>query len=86
VAPTDVSNEQYSAAQLTATAAHNSCSVPHGSDLATAEANLAAAQARGAAQNTTQTKSTPKGQTHGGTATANATTAGSLPSDPSKHT
>ena len=86
VAPTDLANTQYSAAHLTATAAHNPCSVPHGSDLVAAEANLQAAQARTAAQNTTQTTGTSKRQTPGGTATGTGTTAASLPPDPSKHT
>ncbi len=86
VAPTDLANKQYTAAHLTATAAQNPCSVPHGSDLATAIARLAAAQARAAAQNTTQTKRTSENPAAGGTATGTATTAGNLPSDPSKHT
>ena len=77
VAPSDLANTQYGAAQLTATAAGNSCSVPHGADLAAAEGRLAHAQAA--------TNGAAKTQTPGGTAAGAGTTAGSLPSDPSKH-
>ncbi len=80
VAPSDLSNTQYSAAQLTAKAAGNSCAVPHGADLAAVEAQLAQAQVRAQAQHG------PASQSPGGTAAGTGTTAGSLPSDPSKHT
>jgi cell division protein FtsI (penicillin-binding protein 3) len=86
VAPTDLTNKQYSAAQLTARAANNPCSVPHGSDLARAVANLAAAQAHAASRNSTQAGGTTKSHAPAGTAAGTGTTAGSLPPDPSKHT
>jgi membrane peptidoglycan carboxypeptidase len=80
VNPTDTTNKQYSAALATARASGNSCSVPHGADLARAQAAVQAqlAHAQAAA-------GTSPG--HGGsTATAGGSTAGSLPPDPSKHT
>ncbi len=86
VAANDLANTQYSAAHLTANAAHNSCSVPHGSDLVTAQANLAAAQARAAAQSPAQVGGATKSHAPGAAVAGTVTTAGNLPSDPSKHT
>ncbi len=98
VAPTDLPNTQYSAAQLTAKAAGNTCAVPHGSDLAAAQAQLAHAQTSTAGTSTAGTstnrapKSTSKPVTttttsgHAGVTAGAVATTGSLPPDPSKHT
>jgi len=94
VAPTDLANTQYSAAQLTAKAANanvnNPCAVPHGSDLAVAQANLAHVQMKPAAGSHAPSRTVSKTASDstaksGATAGAKATT-DSLPPDPSKHT
>jgi len=74
VGPTDLANAQYTAAHATATAAGNSCAVPHGSDLVAAVARLQANLAQQQAQNPN------KGAVAGGGSTTD-----SLPPDPSKH-
>ena len=90
VTPSDVNNTQYSAARAVATAAGNTCAVPHGSDLVAAQLRLQAQQA--AAQNQSsvaaQAGAGAGGATSGRTgSTAGAgTTTASLPPDPSKHT
>ena len=73
VQPTDLADTQYAAAQNTARAAGNTCVVPHGPALATAEAALAhrLAQQDGAGA---------------GSAAATGSTPDSLPPDQSKHT
>ncbi len=73
VSPTDLANKQFSAAQTTARAAGNSCSVPHGADLVAAQARLQGAV--GAAATATGPRQ--------GSATGQTTD--SLPPDPSKH-
>ena len=80
---TDGANKQFSAAQATATAAGNSCSVPHGADLVTAQARAAAeAEARRQAESHSQVQS----QSSTTTTVRTGSAAGSLPSDPSSHT
>jgi cell division protein FtsI (penicillin-binding protein 3) len=79
VNPTDPTNKQYSAALATARASRNSCAVPHGADLARAQAALQTQLAHAHA-------AAGAGTGHSGpTATAGASTAASLPPDPSKH-
>jgi cell division protein FtsI (penicillin-binding protein 3) len=73
VSPTDLSNTQYAAAQATAQHAGNSCVVPHGTALATAEASHAATQSSGTTGSGRQSPTT-------------GTTTDSLPPDPSAHT
>jgi cell division protein FtsI (penicillin-binding protein 3) len=79
VNPTDLADVQYNAAQAVAKTAGNKCTVPHGSDLAAA---VAALQARPAGLANGQASS----QAPGGSNAAGATSADSLPPDPSKHT
>jgi cell division protein FtsI (penicillin-binding protein 3) len=71
VSPSDVTNTQYNAAKATAQLAGTSCSVPHGSQLATAQARLQNVQVQ-----TPRTSQTAAG----------GSTTDSLPPDPSKHT
>lgn len=71
IGPTDLANKQFTSAQLTAQAAGNSCSVPHGAD-------LVAAQARAQAEAQQAAASAARGSGAG-------TTADSLPPDPSTH-
>jgi hypothetical protein len=80
ISATDQANTQFGAAQATATAAGNSCTVPHGADLAAAQARL---QAQLQAQSQTRAGSQNPSQHQGSGA---GTTADSLPPDPSKHT
>jgi cell division protein FtsI (penicillin-binding protein 3) len=92
VSPTDLANQQFAAAQATAKKAGNSCTVPHGSALAAAEAGHAAAAASQTStpspapqQIANQAAHSGTGQGNGGTAVT-GTTADSLPPDPSAHT
>jgi cell division protein FtsI (penicillin-binding protein 3) len=91
VSPTDLSNTQYSAAQATAKHAGNSCTVPHGSALAAAQASQAGAAAtQGGAATSGQAGANPASHSSTGTGTGGTagagTTADSLPPDPSAHT
>ena len=80
---TDITNTQFNAAQVTARAAHNSCSVPHGADLARAQAAL---QTQLQQASHTATTNTAAGKQMATTRQAAGTTADSLPPDSSKHT
>jgi len=82
VQATDGSNRQFTAAQATARTAGNSCAVPHGADLVTAQARAAAA-----AETRRQADANAQVQGKGSTTTTvgTRTAAGSLPSDPSTH-
>jgi cell division protein FtsI (penicillin-binding protein 3) len=93
VQPTDLSNTQLAAAQITAKAAGNSCIVPHGADLAAAQAHAQAqaqAQAQAEAQAQAQVQAAAQArvqdQGSGSQATGTGSSADSLPPDPSKHT
>jgi cell division protein FtsI (penicillin-binding protein 3) len=79
ISATDQANTQFGAAQATATAAGNSCTVPHGADLAAAQARLQAQL-----QTQSQTAGSQNPSQHQGSGAG--TTADSLPPDPSKHT
>jgi hypothetical protein len=81
VNPTDLANTQYAAAQATAHAANNPCAVPHGADLVAAQARLQAELQAQAARQAAQKPAQKSSQSGSGT----ATTADSLPPDPSKH-
>jgi len=84
VSPTDLANTQYAAAQATAKVAANPCAVPHGADLAAAQARLAQAQQAQAQQAQAQAA---QGRSQTATQGAGAAaTAYSLPPDPSKQT
>ena len=85
-APDDVANKQYAAAQATAQAAGNPCAVPHGADLAARRGHRLQA-ARAAAQHSARPRRGRRRRRTGGRRPRRAaTTAGSLPPDPSKHT
>jgi cell division protein FtsI (penicillin-binding protein 3) len=85
VNPSDPTNKQYAAAQATAHTSGTACAVPHGADLVRAEA--AAQAALVAQQQHAANVAAQAGAPHGGsTGTAGASTADSLPPDPSKHT
>ena len=82
VNPTDLANTQYAAAQATARAANNPCAVPHGADLIAAQARLQAELQAQAARQATRAAGGYAAKPGSGV----ATTADSLPPDPSKHT